>query len=99
MLNYSAVVLPVSRADKAVDQADPAYSPVNDTDRANWEACKSILPIMFPSRSNWLMLIDDADVYHGAPIGVQVITRKFQEEKALAIAKIVHESLGSPRLV
>lgn len=44
-----------------------------------------------PAQSD--LFIDDPAVYHGAPVGVQVVARKFEEEKALAIARIVHTVL------
>jgi Asp-tRNA(Asn)/Glu-tRNA(Gln) amidotransferase A subunit family amidase len=37
--------------------------------------------------------IDDPKIYHGAPVGVQIVARKFEEEKALAIAKIIYAAL------
>lgn len=32
---------------------------------------------------------DDPEIYHGAPVGVQLVARKYEEEKVLAIAKVV----------
>ncbi len=40
-----------------------------------------------------ISLSDDPDVYHGGPVGVQVVARKFEEEKILAIAAIVNAAL------
>ena len=40
LLNYSAVVIPVTKADKDVDVVDTSYHPLDPTDRKNWEACK-----------------------------------------------------------
>jgi amidase len=40
-----------------------------------------------------LGFIDDADVYDGAPVGVQLVARKYEEEKVWAIAKIVSNAL------
>lgn len=37
--------------------------------------------------------IDDPAVYNGAPVGVQVVARKFEEEKALAISRIVYTAI------
>ncbi|KAG8427885.1 hypothetical protein J3459_006292 [Metarhizium acridum] len=70
LLNYSAVVIPVTRADKSIDTIDGSYCPENETDQRNWDAY-------------------DPQVYDGAPVGVQLVARKFEEEKILAIAKIV----------
>ncbi|KID87241.1 general amidase [Metarhizium guizhouense ARSEF 977] len=70
VLNYSAVVIPVTKADKSIDIIDGSYHPENGTDQRNWDAY-------------------DPEVYDGAPVGVQLVARKFEEEKILAIAKIV----------
>jgi amidase len=40
-----------------------------------------------------LLRIDDADIYDGAPVGVQLVARKYEEEKVWAIAKIVSTAL------
>lgn len=41
LLNYSVCVIPVSTANKDIDVFDKGYRPLNETDRKNWEACKS----------------------------------------------------------
>jgi hypothetical protein len=43
LLNYSAVVIPVTKADSTIDVLDKSYTPQNDLDKRNWEACKSAL--------------------------------------------------------
>lgn len=40
LVDYSAVGIPVTKADKTIDKFDNDYSPLNETDRKNWEACK-----------------------------------------------------------
>jgi len=93
LMDYSAIVLPVTRADKDVDKFDSSYSPLNDLDAKNWNACKSYLryqPIYFTKS---LVYIDDPEVYDGAPVGLQIVGRKFEEEKIWAIGKIVYEIL------
>lgn len=40
LLNYSFVVIPVTKADKNLDVADESYQPLNATDKLNWEACR-----------------------------------------------------------
>ncbi|KAI9844152.1 MAG: Acetamidase [Sclerophora amabilis] len=37
LLDYTAVVVPVTRADKTVDLVDADYKPINDYDKAVWE--------------------------------------------------------------
>jgi amidase len=36
---------------------------------------------------------DDPEVYHGAPVGLQVVARKHEEEKVWVLAKIVDTAL------
>lgn len=75
LLNYSVVVIPVTKADKAVDVVDASYEPLNELDKKNWDAY-------------------DPDIYDGAPVGVQLVARKFEEEKILGIAEVVTKALG-----
>ena len=36
---------------------------------------------------------DDPETYDGAPVGLQIVARQHEEEKVLAIAKIVDSAL------
>ncbi|KAL8879539.1 MAG: hypothetical protein Q9192_008213 [Flavoplaca navasiana] len=74
LLDYSAAVIPVTRADKSVDILDHGYRPLNEVDRKNWEAY-------------------DPETYDGAPVGLQIVARKWEEEKVWAIAKIIDTAL------
>ncbi|KAI4088881.1 MAG: hypothetical protein LQ344_005767 [Seirophora lacunosa] len=78
LMDYSAAVIPVTRADKSVDVFDHAYQPLNEVDRKNWEAY-------------------DPDTYDGAPVGLQIVARKWEEEKVWAIAKILDTALKNRR--
>lgn len=40
LMDFSAAVIPVTIADKAVDKFDYDYQPLNESDRKNWKACK-----------------------------------------------------------
>ena len=37
----------------------------------------------------------DADVYHGAPVAIQLVGRRLQEEFLLGLAEQVHQALIS----
>ncbi|KAF5693010.1 putative general amidase [Fusarium denticulatum] len=50
-------------------------------------------PLGEMDRKNWQAY--DADLYDGAPVGVQIVGRKFEEEKCLAISRIVHAVVQS----
>lgn len=39
------------------------------------------------------VLLDDPEIYDGAHVSVQLVGRRFQEEKVLALAGIVAEAL------
>jgi hypothetical protein len=41
-----------------------------------------------------MVTVDDAELYDGAHVAVQVVGRRFQEEKILAITEILGDSLG-----
>ncbi|KAF2749743.1 general amidase [Sporormia fimetaria CBS 119925] len=70
LLDYSACVVPVTRADKEVDVLDEGFQPLNEMDKKNWE-------------------LYDKEKYDGAPVGLQIVCRKWEEEKIWAVGKIV----------
>lgn len=81
-----------------MDTVDKTYHPINDLDRKNWEACKYRSRHFFCCWRTRLLTvvacsIDDPDIYDGAPVGLQIMGRKFEEEKVLAIAKVVYTAL------
>ncbi|KAL8654303.1 MAG: hypothetical protein Q9210_001584 [Variospora velana] len=79
LMDFSAAVIPVTRADKSVDVFDHGYQPLNDS-------------AVFLRYTN-LNFEDDADTYDGAPVGLQIVARKWEEEKVWAIAKILDTAL------
>jgi len=38
--------------------------------------------------------LDDAETYDGAPVGVQLVGRRFQEEKMLTLAEYLGEEIA-----
>lgn len=40
LLDYTSVVIPVTKASQIVDLADDSYVPLNEMDKRNWQACK-----------------------------------------------------------
>jgi len=41
-----------------------------------------------------LIVVDDPEIYDGAHVGVQIVGRRFQEEKVLALTEILGDALG-----
>jgi len=76
ILDYSAVVIPVTKASATLDVMDRTYVPVNETDEKNWNTY-------------------DPEVFDGAPVGVQIVGRKLEEEKIWAIGKLVVQALST----
>ncbi|KAI9779264.1 MAG: hypothetical protein M1839_007516 [Geoglossum umbratile] len=61
----------------------PVTKANKDIDKFN----KDYKPLNETDCKNWEAY--DADIYDGAPVGVQIVARKYEEEKVWAIAKIV----------
>lgn len=43
-LDYSSVVIPVTRADTKLDQKDGSFEPLSEADQKSWEACERSCP-------------------------------------------------------
>ena len=41
-----------------------------------------------------VLMIDDPEKYEGGPVGLQVICRRFEEEKVLDILEIIAQIIG-----
>ena len=74
LLDYTSVIVPVTRVDKNIDKADSDYKALNKID----EKCHKTY---------------DPEIYDGAYVGVQLVGRRLQEEKMLAIADVAAEAL------
>ncbi|TGO37100.1 hypothetical protein BHYA_0106g00330 [Botrytis hyacinthi] len=74
LLDYTALVIPITHAEKDVDEHH-VYVPVSEKDLRNWTAYDKV-------------------VYDGAPVGIQIVGRVYEEEKIVGVAKIVEEALG-----
>jgi Asp-tRNA(Asn)/Glu-tRNA(Gln) amidotransferase A subunit family amidase len=47
---------------------------------------------MYTSQMAWL-IVDDPEIYHHGPVGVQVVGRRLREEQILEIAENVSNAL------
>ncbi|KAL1852907.1 hypothetical protein Daus18300_011989 [Diaporthe australafricana] len=75
--DQSAAVLPVITTDKDIDVIRPLAIPAGVTKEQYVTANRKV-------HQDY-----DPDVYHGMPVNVQVIGRRFQEEKVLAITEYI----------
>ncbi|KAI1452458.1 amidase [Annulohypoxylon moriforme] len=65
--------------------------PVTKADKVRDPFDKSYRPLNKKDEKNWKAY--DPEIYHGGPVGVQIVARKFEEEKVWAISKIVCAAL------
>ncbi|KAF2802433.1 amidase [Mytilinidion resinicola] len=70
LLDYTAVVVPVTTVDKEVDKLDESFEPASKIDKACYESY-------------------DPAVYDGAHVSLQLVGRRLEEEKMLAIAEYI----------
>lgn len=98
LLDYTVIVIPVTTVDRHVDPKLEDFVPLNADDALNMENCQ-LSPSFLQNceRARTLMGVDDPELYHGTPVAVQIMCRKYEEEKCWAIAKIVADAVkGNP---
>ena len=93
-LDYSSCVVPVTNVDKQIDLIDEKFKPLDDLDRDVAATCKSS-PFLREYSSN--IIEDDPEIYDGAHVAVQLVGRRLQEEKVLALAEHVGEAIAASR--
>jgi amidase len=96
LLDYTATVFPVTTANKDIDKIDDSYEPRSETDRKIWETCKfgiDCIILLMPA-VRLILAIDDPEIYDGAYVGVQLVGRRLQEEKMLAITNVLSNALS-----
>ncbi|KAL8964212.1 MAG: hypothetical protein Q9183_004614 [Haloplaca sp. 2 TL-2023] len=79
LLDYPAVVFPVTKVDKHTDvyQSEDSFEPQSELDREN-------------------RALYDAEAFDGAPIGLQMVARRFEDEKLLAVCEYIHREMELP---
>ncbi|KND86633.1 Acetamidase [Tolypocladium ophioglossoides CBS 100239] len=74
VLDYSAVVIPVTTCDRVLDSFETEYVPFSALDEEVWKSY-------------------DPEVYHGTPVGVQLVGRRLEEEKVLGLATMISREI------
>ncbi|MCJ1471755.1 hypothetical protein MMC13_000395 [Lambiella insularis] len=77
LLDYPALVFPVTRVDSKVDVANKDYKPMNEKDDFNYK-------------------LYDPEKFHGAPVSLQLVGRRYEDEKVLDILGYIKEKTGLP---
>lgn len=79
ILDYPALVFPVTKVDPAVDTLDESYLPMNGKDDYNHRL--------------WL---SGPEKYRGAPISLQLVGRRYEDEKVLEAMTFIQDKIGLP---
>ena len=87
-------MVPITIANEKLDQPSAKYKPLSIIDEQNWKSCE-LCHLTLSLSENILMTADDAKTYHGAPVGLQIIGNRMQEEELIALAEVVIEALRS----
>lgn len=92
ILDYSAVSFPTGFAvDKKLDQLSADYTPFNHVCKAINSECTYNNTV---ESKQQLTLLDDAETLDGMPISLQLVARRFEEEKVLAMTDSVLKALS-----
>lgn len=100
VLDYSvAVVRSGTRAERARDVGVGGYEPLNDFDKAVAGDCEFAFESVgyMAYMLTEILGVDDPDVFHGMPIGLQVVCQRLEEEKVLAVAEEVQIVLDAAK--
>lgn len=99
ILDQPAVTFPSGVVtNKARDIPDEGYQPRSDLEAREWKACES-LPRIFAEHEatnmNFHTRIDDAELFDGIPVSIQLVGKRHRDEELLEAARIIDETLRS----
>ncbi|APA08836.1 hypothetical protein sscle_04g036060 [Sclerotinia sclerotiorum 1980 UF-70] len=80
LLDYPAIIFPVDKVDVTKDNAKETYTPRNDKDKYNWDLWEQYR----------------AEGYKDAPVSLQLIGRRYEEEKVIQALEIIQGQTGLP---
>lgn len=83
----------MTTVDKDIDQFDANYEPRNEVDMIAWKSCESNNLLYSTDTDEYFCLSDDPQIYDGAHVSVQVVARRLEEEKVLALTEILASAL------
>lgn len=83
--------LQVSKVDPVLDKADTSYTPRNEKDVYNHSLCMSLQYTCLTRMV--LTCADTPEKYADAPVSLQLVVRRYEEEKLLAITEFLQRLL------
>lgn len=79
ILDYPALVFPVTKVDLELDKVDEGYKPMNAKDAYNHQLWES-----------------GPEKYRGAPVSLQLVGRRYDDEKVVEALEFMKDSIGLP---
>ena len=95
LLDYPAVVFPIQKVNKDVDRVEEGYKPISGIDKENWDLCEH-LKLYVRQGGDVLTGIDDPEVFDGLPVSLQLVGRRFEDEKVVAALEYIKNAVGLP---
>ncbi|KAL8767311.1 MAG: hypothetical protein Q9209_006149 [Squamulea sp. 1 TL-2023] len=77
LLDYPALVFPVSKVDPDIDKVEEGYEPTNEKDAFNYR-------------------LYEPEKYRDAPISLQLIGRRYEDEKVIEALEFIKDKIGLP---
>jgi amidase len=104
LLDYPAAVFPTGLKCGPEDLADREYVPRNEQDRYNHELCKFSSSergggrdfVVQVTSLTFLACADDPERYIDAPISLQLVGRRYEDEKVIEALEMIIEAAGLP---
>ncbi|CDO71742.1 hypothetical protein BN946_scf184920.g26 [Trametes cinnabarina] len=96
-LDYTAHVFPATFADKALDGRAPPHEFYNREDEAVYKLCEPLSRVdcseVMGMLTGCFRYVDDPELWHGMPVGLQLIGRTHEEEGVIGMTEVVDEAL------
>jgi len=92
LLDYPAVAFPVGWVEIESDVWGD-FEPLTDVDAENFELCEFCVLLW---RGEGSLFADDREEFDGLPVSLQLVGRKFEDEKVLAVLEYIKENLQLP---
>ena len=99
LLDFPAVVFPVGKVDQSLDALEPGHEhePLSDLDADNWDLCKLFPTLSLSAFAEFCQHdLDDPELSHNLPISLQLVARRFEDEKLLAILEYISQEIKLP---
>lgn len=79
--------------DKERDVRNTSYKPVNALDEENHQLCMSFFLSLAVIGKLIKDATDDPELWHNAPISLQLVGRQFEDERLLAVGAVVDTTI------